>query len=131
MTDTEQRHETVARRYLEAVGNKDLSTVKSLLSPDLTFVGPVMNLRGEAEVVESFRRISAIHVRNEVKRIFVDGDEVCVIYDFVTDTVGSVPTIEWLRIRDGRIQSVQLYYDQLPWQRLRQLLAERATRATA
>jgi hypothetical protein len=45
--------------------------------------------------------------------------------------VGNVPTIEWLRIQSGRIASIRLYYDQLPWQRLRQVMAERATQATA
>jgi hypothetical protein len=70
-------------------------------------------------------------VRNDVKRVFVDGDEVCVIYDFVTDTVGVVPTIEWLGFEGDRIRSVKLYYDQVPWQTLRQELATRAARATA
>ncbi|HEY5956725.1 MAG TPA: nuclear transport factor 2 family protein [Polyangiaceae bacterium] len=131
MMDKLQAKETVARTYLEAVGNKDLDTVMSLLSPDVTFVGPVMSLKGATEVVESLKRISAIHVRNDLKRIFVDADEVCVIYDFVTDTVGSVSTVEWLSLAGCRIQSVRLYYDQLPWQKLRLLLAERSKRAPA
>jgi ketosteroid isomerase-like protein len=131
MTAPEPALETLTRKYLDAVGSKDLETVQSLLAPDVTFVGPIMNLQGAAAVLESFRRIGAIHVRNDVNRIFVDGDEICVIYDFVSDTVGSIPTIEWLHVRDGRIASIRLYYDQLPWRRLRQMLAERATRATA
>jgi hypothetical protein len=75
-----------------------------------------MTISGAREVLASFRRIGAIHVRNDVKRVFVDGDEACAIYDFVTDTVGVVPTIEWLSFEGGRIRSVKLYYDQVPWQ---------------
>lgn len=131
LTTPEPALETLVRKYLDAVASKDLDTVQSLLASDVTFVGPVMNLQGATQVLESFRRIGAIHVRNDVKRIFVDGNEICAIYDFVSDTVGSIPTIEWLHVQDGRIASIRLYYDQLPWQRLRQLLAERATRATA
>jgi len=123
--------ETIARMYLDAVGKKDLATVESLLAPDITFVGPAMRISGVTDVLDALRRIGAIHVRNDVQRVFVDGDEACVIYDFVTDTVGSVPTIEWLQIQGGRIRSVKLYYDQLPWQTLRQELAKRASRATA
>jgi ketosteroid isomerase-like protein len=123
--------EHLARTYLDAVGRKDLGTVQSLLTSDVTFDGPVMSLRGADDVLESLRRIGAVHVRNDVKRVFVDGSEICVIYDFVSDTVGSIPTVEWLSVTDGRIASIRLYYDQLPWQRLRQLLAERANRATA
>lgn len=131
MTAPEPALEALTRKYLDAVGSKDLDTVQSLLAQDVTFVGPVMNIQGAPNVLESFRRIGAIHVRNDVKRVFVDGDEICVIYDFVSDTVGSIPTIEWLHVQNGRIASIRLYYDQLPWQRLRQLLAERAARATA
>jgi ketosteroid isomerase-like protein len=130
-SETKQELETITRRYLEAVGNKDMSVVQSLLAPEIEFVGPVMKLKGAAAVIEALRRISAVHVRNDVKRVFVDGEETCAVYDFVTDTHGSVATVEWLRIRAGQIQSVQLYYDQLPWLNLRQTLAERASRASA
>ncbi len=123
--------ETVARAYLTAVGNKDLTRLKALLAPDISFVGPVMTISGAPGVLEALKRIGAIHVRNDIQRVFVDGDEACVIYDFVTDTVGSVPTIEWLRIEDGRVRSVKLYYDQLPWQVLRRELEARASRASA
>lgn len=123
--------EALARSYLESVGNKDLARVQALLSPDVSFVGPVMSLSGPEQVLEALRRISAIHVKNDVKRVFVDGNEVCVIYDFVTDTVGSVPTIEWLTFSGGLIQAVNLYYDQLPWQIVRQKLAARSATATA
>jgi len=123
--------EATVREYLSAVGNKDLSKVEKLIAPDIEFVGPAMTLAGARDVLAALRRIGAIHVRSDVKRVFVDGDEACVIYDFVTDTVGVVPTIEWLGFEAGRIRSVRLYYDQVPWQTLRQELARRATQATA
>jgi hypothetical protein len=126
-----EKLETMARAYLRAVGDKDLGKVEELLAPDITFVGPAMMLAGVRDVLAALRRISAIHVRNDVKRVFVDGDEVCVIYDFVTDTVGAVPTIEWLSFENARIRSVKLYYDQVPWQTVRQELAKRAAQATA
>lgn len=121
--NTEPR--TVALAYLAAVGAKDLAAVERSLAPDVTFVGPAMTLTGSRDVVAALRRIGAIHVRNDVRRVFVDGDEVCIVYDFVTDTVGVVPTVEWLRLEAGRIASVRLYYDQVPWQALRQELARR------
>jgi hypothetical protein len=126
-----EKLEMIARSYLRAVGDKDLGKVEELLAPDITFVGPAMSLAGVRDVLAALRRISAIHVRNDVKRVFVDGDEVCVIYDFVTDTVGEVPTIEWLSFENARIRSVKLYYDQVPWQTVRQELAKRAAQASA
>ena len=42
------------------------------------------------EFLGALKRLAAIHLHNDVKRIFVDGDDVCVIYDFVTDTPASI-----------------------------------------
>jgi hypothetical protein len=50
----------------------------------------------------------------------------------VTDTpAGALPTIEWLRFDGGRIRSIDLYYDQLPWQTALAVMAERAARPAA
>ncbi len=53
----------------------------------------------------------------------------CLIYDFVTDTpVGAVPTVEWLRVEDGRIRSVWLLFDRQPWPAVMEEVARRAGR---
>jgi hypothetical protein len=118
--------EAVALAYLDAVGKKELDRVEALVDPEIRFVGPAMTITGAHDLLAALRRIGAIHVRNDVKRVFSDGNEVCVIYDFVTDTVGAVPTVEWLRLEGGRIRSVNLYYDQVPWLKVREELARRA-----
>ncbi|HEV7557038.1 MAG TPA: nuclear transport factor 2 family protein, partial [Kofleriaceae bacterium] len=87
--------EAIALAYLDAVAAKDLDRVEALLHPEVQFVSPVSKLSSARELIPSFRRIGAIHVRNDIKRVFSDGNEVCVIYDFVTDVVGAVPTVEW------------------------------------
>ena len=126
-----QANETVARAYLEAIATKDLARVEALIDPDIRFSGPAMALDGARDVLAALQRISAIHVRNDIKRVFSDGDDVCVIYDFVTDTAGALPTVEWLRFAGGRIRSVNLYYDQVPWLKVREELARRAAKASA
>ncbi len=123
--------ETAALSYLDAIAKKDLARVEALVQPDIRFVGPGVTVTGVRDLLAAFRRIGAIHVRSDVKRVFSDGDEVCVIYDFVTDTVGALPCVEWLRFAGERIQSVNLYYDQVPWTKVREDLARRATQATA
>jgi ketosteroid isomerase-like protein len=118
--------EAIALAYLDAVSTKQLDRLDTLVAPQVKFVGPAMSMTGRDDLLAALRRISAVHVRNDIVRVFSDGDEVCVIYDLVTDTLGSLPAIEWLAIRDGRIASINLYYDQLPWQRVREELARRA-----
>jgi len=123
---------TLTLQYLNAIGDRQYPDLEALLAPDILFRGPARTLTSAAEVIEALKRLGAIHLRNDVKRVFVDGDEVCVIYDFVTDTpAGAVPTIEWLRFDGDRISSIDLYYDRLPWQTVMAVIAERAARPAA
>ena len=70
-----------------------------------------------------------IHLRSDVRRVFADGDEACIIYDFVTDTAaGAVPIIEWLHFEGDRIRAIDLFYDRLPWQTVTAVMTERTTR---
>jgi len=123
---------SLAVAYLEAVGKKEFNKVQELLAPDLKFTGPTMTRSTAQDFIGALKRLGAIHVRNDVKRVFTDGDEVCVIYDFVTDTpAGALPTIEWLQFEKGRIRSINLYYDRVPWKAVMDEIAQRAARPTA
>ena len=123
---------TLTLEYLNAVGKQQYDRLEAMLAPDLLFKGPSMTRTSAAEFLGALKRLGAIHVRNDVKRVFVDGDEACVIYDFVTDTqAGALPTIEWLRFEGDRIRAIDLYYDRLPWQSVMAVIAERAARPAA
>jgi hypothetical protein len=118
--------------YMDAINQQRFDLLEALLAPELTFTTPSTTRSTAREFLASVKRLTAIHVRNEVKRVFVDGDEVCVIYDFVTDTpAGALPAIEWLQIQKGRIRHIHLYYDRLPWKTVIDEMAQRAARLNA
>ena len=122
----------LALAYLEAVAKQQYDKVERALAPDVRFRGPATTYTSAGDFVAALKRLAAIHVRSDVRRVFVDGDEVCVIYDFVTDTTaGALPAVEWLRFDGGRISSIDLYYDRLPWQTVMAAIAERGARAAA
>ena len=122
----------LALEYLDAVSKQQYDKVAELLAPDLHFRGPATTRTSAQDFVGALKRLGAIHVRTDVKRVFADGDEVCVIYDFVTDTsAGALPTIEWLHFDGARIRAIDLYYDQLPWQPVMATMAERARASVA
>jgi ketosteroid isomerase-like protein len=123
--------EAVALAYLDACSSKDFARLDALVAPDLRFVGPARSFTGGRELRAVLQRLSAVHVRNDIKRVFSDGNEVCVIYDLVADPVGAVHTIEWIEVVDGRIASIRLFYDQLPWLKVREELERRAAQASA
>ncbi len=127
-TDTK----TLALAYLDAVAKQQYEKLEVLLAPDLQFRGPVTSRTSAQDYIGALKRLAAVHTGNQVKRVFADGDEVCVIYDFVTNTpAGALATIEWLKFDGGRIQSIDLYYDRLPWQPVMATIAERTARASA
>jgi hypothetical protein len=118
---------SIALSYIEACGRKDFDAVAPLLSPDLKFVGPGNTLTGAAPYLAVLRRIGAVWVKSDVKKVLTDGQDVCVIYDFVTDTpAGAVPIVEWLRIDGGRIASVRLFFDRVAFKPASDEIAARA-----
>lgn len=127
----QQDNQAIALAYLDAISQKQLARLDALVAPDIRFTGPAMALTSRPALVTALERIGAVHVRSDVKRVWSDGDDVCVIYDFVTDLAGPVPTIEWIRITDGRIRSVDIYYDQVPWLKIRESLATRPSQVSA
>lgn len=107
---------TLTLAYLDAVAKKEYRALEHMLAPDLDFQGPSMSRTTAREFIGALERLSVIHVRNEVKRVFAEGNESCVVYDFVTDTpAGALPMLEWLRFDGSRIAAIRLYYDRLPW----------------
>jgi hypothetical protein len=51
----------------------------------------------------------------EVRKLFGDANDVCVIYDLVTDTpAGTIPSAAWYKIGAGKITSVQVFFDARP-----------------
>ena len=129
---TVTNRKTLALAYLNAAGTQQCDDIEAMLAPDFVFRGPARTITSAEEYVAALQRLGAIHVRNDVKRVFVDGDEVCLIYDFVTDTpAGALTTVEWLRFDGDRIRSIDLYYDRLPWQTVMAVIAERAARPAA
>ncbi len=89
-------------------------------------------LRGADAYLTALRRLGPILRRNDVKQVVVDGSNVCVIYDFVTDTaVGAVPSVEWLVVEAGRIRSVRLIFHTERWPAVLAELTRRASAAAA
>jgi len=127
-----QNAKALALEYMDAINQQRFDMLEALLAPELTFISPSTTRSTAREFLAGVKRLTAIHVRNEVKRVFAEGDEVCVIYDFVTDTpAGALPAIEWLHIQEGRIRRIHLYYDRLPWKTVIDEMAQRAARRNA
>lgn len=104
---------SVATDCLKAWTNGDFDTARSLIHDQITFAGPFGTAEGAEAYLAGLRRFRDRGVRTvEIRRVFQDSDEACVIYDLVTDTPpGRIPTAGWYQLRDGEIVSVCAFFD--------------------
>jgi hypothetical protein len=118
---------TVALAYIEACGRKDWDAVTAALHEQVQFVGPGNAVTGAVPYLAVLQRIAPVWMRSDVKKVLTDGPDVCVLYDFVTDTpAGAVPIVEWLSVEQGKIKSVTLLFDRVAFKPASDELARRA-----
>jgi len=118
--------------YINAVGEHRLDSLPAMLEPDVEFTLGDNTVRGVEGFVAGFQRLMPIIVRNDIRKVFVDGEEACVIYDFVTDTpAGAVLSVEHIKFRNGRLASTLLVFERLHWAEALAELADRAARQSA
>jgi ketosteroid isomerase-like protein len=105
----------LAEDFFAAWTGKDFSRARALLHDDLSFQGPIDSFDDADAYVRAIEGLSQIVTGADKRKVFVDGDDVCVIYDLKTAPVPSAPTAEWYRVRDGRIASIQVFFDARPF----------------
>jgi SnoaL-like protein len=121
----------LATSYLDAIGQHDFERLADLLHPDVEFVGPFVTLHSAEEYVTAYRRLALVLESTVLRKVLVDGGELCMIYDFVTSTpAGSITFVEWMTFDGSRIRSIRLYFDRVQFEPARQELFRRAAELT-
>jgi len=106
---------TVAEDFFDAWTGKDFDRARTLLHDDVSFQGPIESFSDADSYLASLRHLSGIVQGADKQKVFVDGDDVCVIYDLKTAPVPSSRTCEWYHVRDGKIASVRVIFDARPF----------------
>lgn len=102
--------------FHDAFYRGDTQAARRWLADDLSFTGPAASFTG----ADAYLKASA-HVAHGVKgiekhKVFVDGADVCVLYDLVLDhRVGRVPVAEWLHLEGDRIAQIRMILDTAPF----------------
>jgi hypothetical protein len=106
----------VIESYREALGRGDFSTARQLMHDDMTFQGPLDTFTTADQYLEASKRLATIIQRIDVKKTFVDGDDVCVLYEMVTNTpAGTAFIAEWYQVRGGKIVALRAVFDARPF----------------
>jgi ketosteroid isomerase-like protein len=105
----------VAEAFFDAWTGKDFDRVRGLLHDNVSYQDPVDNFSDADSYLASLRQFLGIVQGVEKQKVFVDGDDVCVIYDLTTAPVPSTRTCEWFTLRDGKIASICVIFDARPF----------------
>ena len=102
--------------YQAALGNGDFVTARKLMQDDMTFQGPIDTFHQADDYLESLKKLASIIQRIDVKRVFAEGDDVCVLYEMVTNTpAGTAFIAEWYQVKGGKIASLRVVFDARPF----------------
>src|SRR5207247_9274559 len=83
---------------------------------DLSCGGPSESFHRAERYLEARGKLHPIVERVEPRRTFVDGDDVCVLYDMVTNTpAGTAFICEWYRVRGDKIGAIRAVFDARPF----------------
>jgi len=102
--------------FQQAMGKGDWKGARSFLANDLAFVGPFESFNRADDYLGALQKLHHIVERVEPKKMFVDGEDVCMLYDMVTNTpAGTAFISEWYKVKGGKIASVRVVFDARPF----------------
>jgi hypothetical protein len=98
----------VVLSYISALDRQDYEEALRQLHENVRIRGPAGETFGKPlDFIEMLRKYRG---RYDVKRVFSDGTDVCVLYDL--KTIG--PTVfmsSWYQVKDGKISSIHTVFD--------------------
>ena len=107
--------ETV-QAFMRAMERSEFAVARKYLADDLSFQGPIETFSAPEPYLESLKRLHHIIERVNVKRMFADGEDVCLLYDMVTNTpAGTAFIAEWHQVKGGKIRAIRVVFDARPF----------------
>jgi hypothetical protein len=98
----------VVMSYIEALDNQRYEKAAGLLDDDVRIRGPAGENFGKP--LDFVRMLRAYRSKYDVKKVFADGEDVCVLYDLIIGG-SAVYTSSWYQVKHGKIVSVDTIFD--------------------
>jgi hypothetical protein len=106
----------VVQSFKQALGKGDVAAARKLLHDNLSFRGPIDSFDKPEPYLAALEKLHHIVQRIDVKKLFADGDDVCMLYDMVTNTpAGTAFIAEWLHVKGDKIASIRTVFDARPF----------------
>ena len=110
MPTTKKNAKELVLAFVQALNEEDYTAARDCLDDDMSFVGVLGTRDGAASYIQDMERIK---LKYDIKKIFVDGNDVCLWYDIQMSGV-EVLTSGWYHVVDGKIRSLKVVFDPRP-----------------
>ncbi|MBV9816801.1 MAG: nuclear transport factor 2 family protein [Solirubrobacterales bacterium] len=101
----------LATMYLRAWSDDDPDRLRAHLAEDVSFRGPLAEIEGADNYVESIRGLFTATEKVVRRRMWVDDDDVLTWFDLQLPDIPPAPVAQWLQAQDGKIKRVQVTFD--------------------
>lgn len=102
--------------FQAAMAKDDWAGARKFLADRFSFTGPFESLSRAEDYLQSLQKLHPIVERVDLHKMFVDGDDVGLFYDLVTNTPAGTAFIgEWHHVSNGKIDRVRVVFDARPF----------------
>jgi|SRR5579872_1105341 len=113
---SQQTAKEIVLAYQRALGNQDYKTARSYLWDNLSFRGPLASHDDPESLLKDLEQLHHIVKGVEMKKMFTDDDDVCLLYDLITTNPPVTSfTCEWYQVKEGKIASINVTFDARPY----------------
>jgi len=106
----------VVQSFMGAMGKGDFAEARRYLHDNLSFRGPIDTFDKPEPYLQALGKLHKMVERVDMKKMFVDGNDVCLLYDLVTNTpAGTSFVCEWMQVRGDKIASIRVVFDARPF----------------
>lgn len=111
----------VVDAYFDAMAARDFDRLRTCLADSgFSHRSPIAAIRDPDTYAAYISRVGPVLEGLDRRRTFVDGDEVCAILDYRIrlSEVMVVPLVVWFQVVDGRIRSIETFFDASEYRRM-------------
>jgi hypothetical protein len=94
--------------YIRALDSQDYDTARRHMNDEVRIKGPAGEMFSKPK--EFIDMLRSYHGKYDLKKVFTDGNDVCLLYDLKTPQA-TVFMCSWYQVNDGKIMSIQTVFD--------------------
>jgi hypothetical protein len=105
----------IVMEYLELITERqDFKSARSYLKDNVSYVSPLNSFDRAEPYLKYFE---SLHLpKFDIKKIFTDRDDVCLLYEVVLSTAPATVFVSlWAHVDGGKISSIRLVFDPRPF----------------